>query len=237
MRLALALIEEDGGTQSRAELVQEKIAEYAEHLAELPPVIVFYDGAKYWLADGFHRVSAAEEIGAADIEADVRQGTLRDAILFSFGVNATHGIPRSNADKRRAVERMLSDAEWGTWTQARIAETCRVSREFVSRVLGERQEAGKSTCDRSQVTGRDGRTYNTANLGRQQPAAATPASVPPPTFAPDRRLEALASVERAVDALKLAISDARAVPGVDILLAPQLEDLGSWLRGRRGFAA
>ena len=82
---------------------------------------VFYDGQAYWLADGFHRVRAAQEAGLAGINADVRQGTRRDAVLFSAGANAVHGLRRSNADKRRAVETLLNDEEWRAWSDNEIA--------------------------------------------------------------------------------------------------------------------
>ena len=35
--------------------------------AVFPPVIVFYDGTSYWLADGFHRVGATESLGRTAI--------------------------------------------------------------------------------------------------------------------------------------------------------------------------
>jgi hypothetical protein len=57
-----------------------------------------------------------------------------DAVLFSVGANATHGLRRSNEDKRRAVKTLLAVAEWAAWPQVKIAEACGVSREFVSRV-------------------------------------------------------------------------------------------------------
>ena len=59
--------------------------------AVFPPVIVFHDGADYWLADGFHRVEAARKIDRKEIEAEIRDGTARDAILHGIGANATHG--------------------------------------------------------------------------------------------------------------------------------------------------
>ena len=56
--------------------------------AKFPPVTVF-DGENNWLSDGFHRFYA----GLEEIEADVRQGTLRDAKLFSMSANAVHELP------------------------------------------------------------------------------------------------------------------------------------------------
>ncbi len=57
--LALESIRIDGNTQSRVELDQAVVAEYAEAMAEgaqFPPLIVFFDGVHRWLGDGFHRL-------------------------------------------------------------------------------------------------------------------------------------------------------------------------------------
>lgn len=114
--LSLKGLRLDGGTQSRAALDPATVARYVEVLREegktLPPITVFYDGTAYWLVDGFHRVAAFQEIGRTLIQAQIRQGTQRDAILYSVGANATHGLPRTNADKRRAVLVLLQDTEW-----------------------------------------------------------------------------------------------------------------------------
>jgi hypothetical protein len=40
----------------------------------------------------------------------------RDALLYSISFNAAHGLPRTNADKRKAVRLLLADAEWGQWS-------------------------------------------------------------------------------------------------------------------------
>jgi hypothetical protein len=37
------------------------------------------DGDNYWLADGFHRIAAAERLGHRDIRAMIRLGSLSDA--------------------------------------------------------------------------------------------------------------------------------------------------------------
>lgn len=127
----------DGGTQARASLDQNTVADYAEameHGAKFPPVVVFFDGADHWLADGFHRYFGSKKIGALDIEAEVREGTKRDAILFSLGANAHHGLRRTNADKRKAVETLLNDDEWAGWSDRQIAKACGVSNDFASRL-------------------------------------------------------------------------------------------------------
>ena len=129
----------DGGTQSRVKIIQEAVDEYAESLkngARFPPVLVYYDGIKYYLTDGYHRYFAHQKAGIKDIEVTVVNGTLRDAILRSFSVNAENGRHRTNEDKRNAVQAMLNDFEWQFWNTAEIAKACRVSVTLVESVRG-----------------------------------------------------------------------------------------------------
>ena len=136
-KLNIKAIRIDGGTQSRVEINGEAVSEYADALAagaSFPPVVTFFDGVDHWLADGFHRFHALNKVGAASIDADVRHGTQRDAMLFSFGANGTHGQRRTNADKRKAVSSMLADAEWATWSDRKIAEACEVTHPFVAAI-------------------------------------------------------------------------------------------------------
>ena len=140
MNLSLDKIKIDGGTQSRATINQDVVAEYADNMrdgAKFPAVIVFHDGAEYFLADGFHRYFAAKKAGSPGIKCDVREGTLRDAILYSFGANADHGLRRTTADKRKAVIAMLSDIEWQDWSDREIARQCCVSHPFVAAIRKE----------------------------------------------------------------------------------------------------
>lgn len=135
--LELDQIRTNGGTQSRVELNQETVAEYAQAFtagASFPPVVVFFDGANYWLADGFHRYFGARDAGESAIEAEIITGTQRDAVLYSLKANATHGLRRTNADKRKAVETLLKDAEWATWSDRKIAEVCGVGHPLVAAI-------------------------------------------------------------------------------------------------------
>lgn len=165
--IPLNLIRIDGGTQSRAMLSDVVIEEYAAAIrdgAEFPPVIIFYDGAEHWLADGFHRVRAFIAAGVDHVPADVRQGTRRDAILFSVGANGAHGLRRTNDDKRRAVMTLLGDAEWSKWSDREIARQCAVHHSFVSRI---RPSLSPSDSDRAYTT-KHGTiaTMNTSAIGR-----------------------------------------------------------------------
>src|SRR5215469_17663878 len=45
---------------------------------EVEPVIVYFDGTKYWLAHGFHRIAAALVLGRQTISSIVRQATVAE---------------------------------------------------------------------------------------------------------------------------------------------------------------
>jgi len=163
----------DGGTQSRVEINNEIVTEYAEAIkagAEFPAVVVFNDGADNWLADGFHRFHGHNQAGLTSILADIRQGTTRDAVLYSLGANGTHGLNRTNADKRKAVTTMLNDAEWAKWSDGAIAKACSVSAMTVGRIRADIAPISNKVIDAptTRTVERNGKTYeqNTANIGK-----------------------------------------------------------------------
>lgn len=136
-QVALINIRIDGGTQSRAaidDLTVDGYAELMQAAVAFPPVVLFFDGDEYWLADGFHRYHAATRAGLDGLVADVRPGTRRDAILYSVGANKADGLPRTKADKRNAVSTLLNDDEWKQWSDREIARRCGVSADLVGDV-------------------------------------------------------------------------------------------------------
>lgn len=156
--LNINTIRTDGGTNPRDHINEDVVARYTEDMqagAEFPPVIVFDDGTDQWLADGFHRVAVARAMDQGSIKAEVRQGTSRDAILFSASANSTHGYPRSNQDKRNAVLRLLNDDEWSQWNDSEIARQCKVSHTFVAKLRSEHL----ATLQDSRKVQRGGTTY------------------------------------------------------------------------------
>ena len=169
--IPLAQIRTDGGTQPRECLAELFIEELAGHLrdgATLPPLTVFYDGDRYWLADGFHRLAAYAKEGWGHVECEVRQGTQRDAILYSCteANKDQNSLRRTNQDKRRAVERLLADAEWAKWSDHEIAKRCGVSHPFVASCRG---VTGNVTSERAFTTkhGTES-TMKTENIGRKK---------------------------------------------------------------------
>lgn len=130
-------IRTDGGTQSRVRIDTDYVDELVAAIeadATIPPIVVFNDGQFHWLGDGFHRYRAYTKAKHGYVMAEVRPGTQRDAILYSVGANQSHGLRRSNADKRRAVTVLLNDSEWAQWSNKKIADQCGVSHPFVGEI-------------------------------------------------------------------------------------------------------
>jgi len=133
--------------QTRVALSADTVEDYADAMrgkAKFPPVTVFADAERdtLWLADGFHRVAAAEADGYKMVKADVRPGTFADALKFALGANANHGLRRSNADKRHTLE-MAWENRRELWPRedkadpsaAVLSEACGVSLRTVQEFL------------------------------------------------------------------------------------------------------
>lgn len=148
--LSLADLRTDGGTQPRTGMDTDLLSEYAERMTQradgvivdlagqvIPSITVFSRDGELWLADGFHRVTTARAQGWTHFQAEVLDGGQREAFLHSLQANATHGKRRTNADKRRAVERALLDPALVTFTDTHLASICKVSRPLVTRIRAE----------------------------------------------------------------------------------------------------
>lgn len=175
-------IRRDGGTSSRAGVDRAIVEEYAEAFREgavFPPVVVFDDGETLWLADGFHRLAmyAAEE--CIEVPADVRQGSKRDAVLYSVGANAAHGLRRTNDDKRRAVLCLLNDAEWSAWSNREIARRCAVDEGLVRKLRSELSADCPQMDPKAQErTVHRGGTVYAQKIGSRKPKDPQPAPEP-----------------------------------------------------------
>lgn len=111
--MKIKLNELDYGFQTRLSMNEEAVKEYAEAMqngAVFPPITVVQIMAAseevrpYLLVDGYHRVEAMKSLGIEETEAIVTEGDRALALSAALKVNANHGLRRTNADKRHALE-------------------------------------------------------------------------------------------------------------------------------------
>ncbi|MDD1695123.1 MAG: ParB/RepB/Spo0J family partition protein [Methanoregula sp.] len=170
--LSIKLIKQDSALQPRAKMDIKIIDEYTEAMktgASFPALVVYKVEDSYYLVDGYHRFMAAQGAKLTNILCEIRTGTMRDAILFSAGVNATHGLRRTNEDKRRAVLTLLRDKEWKDWADTKIAAACNVSVDLVANVR--KSDLGETDSHRLKnfrKIERDGKVIklNTSRIGK-----------------------------------------------------------------------
>ncbi|MEM8494612.1 MAG: ParB/RepB/Spo0J family partition protein [Planctomycetota bacterium] len=159
MKLDIETIEVDHTLQSRESTDSDAIGEYADALVagrDLPPVTVYQDGDRFLLVNGFHRVPAHLEAGRTTIEAEVIQGTRDEAAWHAAGANTTHGVRRTNADKRRQVAMAL--ALRPDQSDRMIADHCGVSDKTVASARKE-LEPGAEIPHLTKRVGKDGKKY------------------------------------------------------------------------------
>jgi len=169
-KIEISAIRIDGGTQARLKLNQDVVKEYAECMKDgdkFPPVTVFYDGSEYWLANGFHRYFAAKSNGELEIECEVKQGTLDDAVLYAFSADGRQGLSRSAEDNRNIIIRMIQHPVWGKWSNAEIAKHVGVSKMTVGRVKAS-LEKDKPAPTKKKYKDKHGNesTIETKNIGK-----------------------------------------------------------------------
>ncbi|MFI4861344.1 MAG: ParB N-terminal domain-containing protein, partial [Phycisphaerales bacterium JB063] len=160
-------IRTDGDIQPREAINEDVVAEYAARMEEgdtFPAVVVYADGSDNWLADGYHRVMAATRNGWIAIDAEVRKGTKTDAMWFASSANRANGLRMTNADKKRAVMHAVKARP--SESDNAIAKHVGVSQPTVTKYRTALEATSKVLKSNTRTTS-DGRTINTANIGRK----------------------------------------------------------------------
>lgn len=166
-------IKQDSALQPRDKMDTAIIDEYTEAMKRgdvFPAIVVYKIRDEYFLADGYHRFMAAQGANLTEMRCDVRVGTMREAVLFSAGANATHGVRRTNADKYRAVQILLKDREWKEWTDPQIAAACNVSPDLVGNIRRSILPPAASTTSEKKRVIRAGKVIkmDTSKIGKNQ---------------------------------------------------------------------
>ncbi len=188
--LPLSKLRTDGGTQPRGQLDPDVVTEYAaayKAKAQLPPLVVFQDGAAYWLVDGFHRLEALRKNGARTAQVEVHRGTQTEAIWYAAGANQQHGLRRTNEDKQRAVVMALACAtKMSPQPSSRqIAEHVGVDHKTVEKYRSQATLRGSSPDGEERVRS-DGRRVGRVNqLSGDPPLEEAGAEEPPPSVVVD----------------------------------------------------
>lgn len=181
----------DLSIQSRAGTDENTVDEYAQLMADnikFPPPIVYFDGTTYLLAAGFHRYAATKATGAASIKVEVRTGDINAAKKCSVGENHTHGLNRSNNDKRAGVRVALSIPEYADLSDREIARIAGVSNMLVSEVRRPEQAAAKKAAKKGDpATPRDQKPTSKPGVTISNPPSekTTPAVENESSFSPE----------------------------------------------------
>src|SRR6516164_777333 len=128
--IAVADIIANAAIMMRLKLNRPTVTQYAKAMeagAVFPPMIVFDVDGELILTDGFHRHSAYQRLGVEKVHADVRIGTLDDALLAAVKADAHEGLARTNADKEKAVKALLASEKWRDMSDRQIAQAAGVA--------------------------------------------------------------------------------------------------------------
>ena len=188
--LRLSDVEVDYSIQPRVnglnqDHVDELEAAYRDENAAIePPVAWQLPDESYKLSQGFHRVEGAKRAGRESLKFVVRTGTADECAIDAACSNHGHGLKRTDADKRRAVESLLklmpksSDRD--------IAERCKVDHKTVGKVRKESESTGEIPSSTTR-TGKDGKDRPSSNPkpSKPKPPENKPSAAPtPPAPAP-----------------------------------------------------
>jgi len=158
---------------------------------KFPPILLYRDEAgNLWLADGFHRTSAALRRKFTSIRAIIRPGTKADAIWEAAKINGRNGLPLADTDYRRAVEIIV--AAWPDRSNVMIAEALGCDEKTVRKY---RPKSESDSSEPEKRTGKDGKSYParrktvaekpvSASKENKSEAMDSPVSVPPVLIQP-----------------------------------------------------
>ena len=98
--------------QTRVSLNEDRIGDYMQAIAagdSFPAIEVAKYEGKHYLLSGFHRYEAYTRLGTIDtVQCHVVTGTYAELIAHSIASNAIHGVPMSQADRKRAANMLIN---------------------------------------------------------------------------------------------------------------------------------
>jgi ParB-like chromosome segregation protein Spo0J len=124
-KVAIRDIEVDPTIQIRRGNHEATIRRYEESFEKLPPIDLFQTPDGLLVADGFHRLAAAERLGLSKVEARMHRGTREDALEFAVISNTKNADPLSPEERDDGIRRLKQLHP--SWSNRTIAERMSVS--------------------------------------------------------------------------------------------------------------
>jgi len=210
----------DPAFQMRCTLSEDAVSDYSEVItstnAEWPfstPCSVYRVSGQMILTDGFHRLAAMQKAGRDAIRATVTDGTRTDALIASLGANHSHGLRRSNADKRRAVQMALADDLLSSMSDRELSTLCGVSHPLVGQIRGELETVTTSPVTR---TGADGKSYPASKASQVSQREKIAAAVTADDSVSDRQIaEQMGCDHKTVAGVRRGIANETQITRVD----------------------
>lgn len=144
--------------QVRSEIRNDVAEEYSERYKlgkehGMPPPILYKVGSDYLIADGWHRITAMEMVGIKSELFDVCEGTAEACLIRALKANSSHGLRRTNADKRASA--MLAIKKFPNQSNASLADMCGVGDDLIAEIRKQLETKGevKKTATRTSANG------------------------------------------------------------------------------------
>ncbi len=187
--LDLSLIVFDEELQVRLETDQETVQDYYEAMAteeemkKFPPPTVYFDGCRYWLADGHHRYWAAFRRHYKKMIVKVIDGSHDDALLAAVKLNAQNGLRFHDGDWEKIIPLISSKDQWKDWTNRRLAEELGCGETTIRRYRYEDSVAPPDATEKRK--GKDGKMYKAKKTGKPRSEKSRKKSDPPAPQEPE----------------------------------------------------
>lgn len=114
----------------------EELREAKANGATFPPIVVYREQfslsgpENLYLSEGWHRFEVYDLDAEETIQAEVREGSLDDAIVNAMASNASHGLKRTRGDLGKAIDTML--AMKPDWSARELAAHLHCSFSYVA---------------------------------------------------------------------------------------------------------
>ena len=161
--LEVAQIVFDKELQVRIETCQQTIHEYyevmetEEDMKKFPPLVVYFDGCYYWLADGHHRYWAIFRRGFEKVLVKVIDGTHDDAILAAVRLNSQNGLRLKDDDWEKIIPLITNKKQWKDWSNRKLGEELGCSYKTIERYRSD--ISGGTAVPPEKRKGKDGKSY------------------------------------------------------------------------------